>query len=161
MWCGALLQTKYYMSIDTLLSTINSFHIIDLFFVYNIFLFTCFRLVLIYAVMCAKSRTTCRVDWARRRPTKMKRKKVKGALLIYSVKKLFNDRQCQDGKFWILPRTHKEIRWKLLPTVHSSRFFRGCQDYRWDISENEGCRWISVKLLLQHCFKCWGLFSNK
>ena len=63
------------------------------------------------------------------------------------MKKLFNDRQCQDGKFWMLPRTRKEYMLKLLPTVQPSGFFCGCRDYRWEISENEGCRWISVKLL--------------
>ena len=28
-----------------------------------------------------------------------------------------------EAKKGMLPRTHKEIRWKLLPTVHSSGFF--------------------------------------
>ena len=36
--------------------------IIDLCLVYNLSLFTCLRLALIYAVMCAISRTKCKVD---------------------------------------------------------------------------------------------------
>ena len=96
------------------------------------------------------------VDWtSRRSSTKMKRKQVtvllcghKGKICVID---LISEEACQWSTMprWEIlnvTRTHKEIHWKLLPTVHSS-VFDGCQDYHLDISESEGCKWIPVKLL--------------